>query len=157
MSNFEALFSRWTPFARRLAGRHARRLRADAGDVFQEIALAAARHFPHYDPAASSFPTWLCWVARSVADHHAARSARRAACGGGAEDVAVGREPDPADAAAGRELRGRLAAAIGALPADQRAAVEADFELAGRPPWAAPPDPALVRAGLDRLRELLGG
>jgi RNA polymerase sigma-70 factor (ECF subfamily) len=50
----------------------------EAGDLFQEVALAAYAAFGRFDPARGPFRPWLFGVAARVAAEHLRRSARRA-------------------------------------------------------------------------------
>ncbi|UCC97787.1 MAG: sigma-70 family RNA polymerase sigma factor [Phycisphaerales bacterium] len=94
-------------------------------DIAQEVFLAAYRKLGSFDPARSSFSTWLFTIARNRSIN--AMKKRRAA--------SVGRPPErmnstgPADAIEQDELYARLDAALNALvPRHRRALVLAEFE-----------------------------
>ncbi|MHC4509783.1 MAG: sigma-70 family RNA polymerase sigma factor, partial [Planctomycetota bacterium] len=94
-------------------------------DIAQEVFLAAYRKLASFDPARSSFSTWLFTIARNRSIN--AMKKRRT--------PSVNRPPermdltDPADALDRDELFARLDAALNALgPGHRRALVLAEFE-----------------------------
>jgi RNA polymerase sigma factor (sigma-70 family) len=129
----------------------------DAGDAFQETMLAALRAYPALGDA-SNLKGWLFTIAhRKVIDMSRARK-RRATPTADVPEVATGDDPVP-DAAG---VDGDLWAAVGHLPAKQRAAVAARF-VAGLPyadiaAMAGGTEAAArqnVRAGLANLRKVV--
>jgi RNA polymerase sigma-70 factor (ECF subfamily) len=101
----------------------------EAMDVAQEAFVKAYRALPRFK-GESAFYTWLFRITMNVAlDRKRQRTARARALGG--EDVppeewertAVSPDPDPADEAAGRERRARIARALEALPEHHRAII----------------------------------
>jgi len=103
-------------FVRRLIGDA-----AEAEDVAQEVFVRAYRHFGEYD-ASRKFSTWLFAMARNAAIDRLRHRARRAtepleAAGPVADAASVSGE------VVARETERRVAAAVAALPEEQRTVV----------------------------------
>jgi RNA polymerase sigma-70 factor (ECF subfamily) len=101
--------------------------RSDAEEVLQETFLEVWRRAREFDPSRGGLETWVTTIARTRAID------RRRALGTVAriaEDAATQPPPvsavplDPSEAAGLGEDRVRVAAALGALPPEQRAVVE---------------------------------
>jgi RNA polymerase sigma-70 factor (ECF subfamily) len=101
----------------------------EAMDVAQEAFVKAYRALPRFK-GDSAFYTWLFRITMNVAlDRKRQRAARARALG--TEDVppeewertAVSADPDPAEEAAGRERRARIARALESLPEHHRSII----------------------------------
>ncbi len=108
-------------FIRRMLGS----AHADAADdLHQETWLAVSRNAASFDPAKASFRAWLYTIARNkVWDHF--RKQKIAVIAAAADDAAElvpDPDPTPFDNLVTRELAERLAAAVEALPLEQRGA-----------------------------------
>lgn len=110
---------------------------AATDDVFQECWSRVIEHRAAYRPAAR-FATWLYRIAHNCCMDHWRKTGRRARREA-ADDEAIAASADddasgPLPAALAEEARGRLAAALEALPQEQSAAfllyVEAGLSLA---------------------------
>jgi RNA polymerase sigma factor (sigma-70 family) len=106
-------------FIRRMLGA----AHADAAeDLHQETWLAVARNAAQFDPRKASFAAWLFTIARrKVLDH--LRRRRVALVGMDKDDGAMSVRdpgPSPAQQLESRQLAQRLAAAVEALPEEQR-------------------------------------
>lgn len=103
---------------RQLGGAHG----AAAEDLHQETWIAISRHAAAFDPARSSFPTWLFTIARrKVWDHF--RRQKVAILTSGQEDAAISvADPGqtPLEQVQSRELAQEIVAAVEALPLEQR-------------------------------------
>jgi RNA polymerase sigma-70 factor (ECF subfamily) len=113
----------------RLTGR-----REDAEDLTQDVFIKAYRRLSQYDPARSSFPTWIAAIARhATVDHfRRTRDERRTQPLEPWTDAdgspRPGREPEddapsPDDVLAARETRRRVQAALDRLTPEFREAV----------------------------------
>ena len=101
----------WRCVARRV-GPH----RAAVADIVQETFLAAARAARTFDPARGSLWAWLSGIARRQAALHFRRKQTRPEAGG--EDLAIGRDPEPADLLALAETAQAVRLVLGKLPVD---------------------------------------
>lgn len=90
----------------------------DHEGVGQDVFLAAFRRLAWFDPKRSAFSTWLFTIARNRCRNELAR--RRPVAGGELPDVVDPRSPERAATEA--ELVRQLAAALDALPFEQRSA-----------------------------------
>jgi RNA polymerase sigma-70 factor, ECF subfamily len=137
---------------------------AEAEDVVQEVFTQAWRQAGLYDPARAPVIGWLLVIARARAlDRLRARRSRIAPAGTG---------PDPADIvdptpgqellAIGREQGSRVRAALAALTAPQRQAIELAYynglsqsDIAARLQQPLGTVKTRMRSGLLKLREIL--
>jgi RNA polymerase sigma-70 factor (ECF subfamily) len=93
---------------------------ATAEDLVQDTALRALRAFHGFNHEARPRP-WLMRILWNAYLDHKRRRARERALDEAAEPASEGRDPERT--AAMHELEGRLRAAMGQLPAEQRAVV----------------------------------
>ena len=139
---------------------------AEAEDVVQDVFTQAWRQAGLYDPARAAVIGWLLVIARArTLDRLRARRSRIAPAGTG---------PDPADIAdvtpgqevqaIGREQGSRVRAALSALSAAQREAIELAYykglsqsDIAARLQQPLGTVKTRIRSGLLRLREILRG
>jgi len=116
----------------------ARQMGATSGevaDVVQETFLAAARSARQFDPARGSLAMWLGGIARRQVALHFRRRRHAAgdrASGDGAAGPAAIRwladgQPAPGEAAARKELAGRVSAALAELPLDYESLLRAKY------------------------------
>ena len=102
----------------------------DADEVVEETFWQAWRQADRFDPGRAGMSTWLAMIARSRAlDHVRGQSrAMQARTGsladGEADELEDAGRPSPLDDAEAEERRRRVAAAMAALPAEQRRTVE---------------------------------
>ena len=163
---FEAAYRRLAPLARRIANAV---LRDDAAadDVVQDVFLHLWRRPAAFDPARGTLNTYVALLARSRSlDRRRSRSAQESALRRLADEEHGGPHPpagDIADAAFLSERRGRLLAAVGKLPADQRDAVLLAFgrgltarEIALRGNVPLGTAKSRIRLGLEKARAELG-
>jgi len=157
--------------------------RARAEDVVLETFLALWNHAERFDPARGSLTAWLTVVARHAAIDRHRRNARAdatlsmAALVDSRPDEAEAMEsvlrsgrliaagadaPMPLDAVESDETRAELAAAIGTLPPDERAAILLAYrdgltqsEIAARLGWPLGTVKTRSRRALRRLRTAL--
>jgi RNA polymerase sigma-70 factor (ECF subfamily) len=139
---------------------------AEAEDVVQEVFTQAWRQAGLYDPARAPVIGWLLVIGRArTLDRLRARRSRIATAGTG---------PDPADIAdltpgqdaqaIGREEGSRVRAALAALTAAQREAIELAYykglsqsDIAARLQQPLGTVKTRIRSGLLKLREILRG
>lgn len=148
----EAQRARLLGIARRVLGDH-----QEAEDVVQEaLTRLLLRDLPPDSP-----PAWLTAVTYRLALDRKGRLARRRA--GAALDSAPARGPDPAEAAATRELAVAAQAALERLPEPYRSALRLRYreglsfgEIAARLEAPERTTRTWVGRGLVRLRALLG-
>jgi RNA polymerase sigma-70 factor (ECF subfamily) len=117
-------------FLRRLLGS----AHADAADdLHQETWIAVARNASRFDPARARFTAWLFTIARRKAfDYFRRRKGVILALTGldGAADQVADSAPSPLEQVESRESAERIAAAVEALPLEQRSAFLL-FSIAG--------------------------
>jgi RNA polymerase sigma-70 factor (ECF subfamily) len=143
---------------------------AEAEEVLTDVFLQAWRHAPGYDRSRGSVPAWLINLCRSRAiDRLRARGRREAAHSALARED-QGRAAAPSKAGDGPEeeadlalKRRRIEAALGALSASQRQAIELAYygglshtEIAERLGEPLGTVKTRIRQGLLTLRESLG-
>jgi RNA polymerase sigma factor (sigma-70 family) len=140
---------------------------ADAAeDLHQETWIAVSKNAASFDAARARFPAWLFTIARHKVWDYFRR--RKVAILAPSDDDAASLIPDPGptplDQVESRELAQRLAAAVEALPLEQRAAfvmftvaelsLEEIAEAAGVPVETAK---SRLRYARARLRQALAG
>jgi RNA polymerase sigma-70 factor (ECF subfamily) len=108
-------------FIRRMLGPQ----HADAADdLHQETWISVSKNARAFDPAKARFPAWLFTIARNKVWDHFRR--RKVAVFATADDEATLRVPDPSptplEQVQSRELAEKVAAAVEALPLEQRGA-----------------------------------
>jgi len=127
---FAALYDRYAPQALGLLCRMLRR-RAEAEELLQEVFLQVWRDADRYQPGGASPRGWILMIARSRAIDRLRSSGARER-----REAAVVENDPPMPASAGpsgperieeRERRKLVGAALAALPADQRQAIECAF------------------------------
>jgi RNA polymerase sigma factor (sigma-70 family) len=95
-----------------------------AEDLHQETWIAVSRNAAAFDPGKASFPAWLFTIARNKVWDHFRR--QKVAILASVEDDAAMMVPDPGptplEQVQSRELALKLAAAVEALPLEQRGA-----------------------------------
>jgi RNA polymerase sigma-70 factor (ECF subfamily) len=136
--------------------------RAEAEDVVQETFLEAWRHGDRWDPARGPREAWLVLIARSRAlDRLRARGSAARAAERARPDAEVG-APAPLELVESRQRRTRVEAALAALPAPQRQAIELAFyagltqgEIAARLGEPLGTVKTRVRLGMARLASAL--
>ena len=140
----------------------------EAEDVVEETFWQAWRNAARYDGVRSSASTWLVMIARSRALDRLRAERRRSdwtaspATAGALLDEAAAREPD-ASAADRGEHSAALSEAIGALPSEQRQALELAFfgglshsEIADRTAQPLGTVKTRIRLAMEKLRQRLG-
>jgi len=137
--------------------------RSEAEEVVQETFVQVWRQAASYDASRGGATAWIATIARSRAlDRLRTRAA-------GERAVARSEEPDPPaqpsppELAAQRELRTQVIAALGALPQEQRSAIELAYyeglshtEIAARLGDPLGTVKTRVRLGLAKLAAVLG-
>ncbi|HTS82159.1 MAG TPA: sigma-70 family RNA polymerase sigma factor [Myxococcaceae bacterium] len=135
---------------------------ADAEEVLQETFIDAWKRAAEYAPSRGSIEAWLITIARSRAIDRIRHKGARLRLVRQTEQLAPAEpaHPDPPDVHA----QSRLRRALGALPAEQRRALELAYweglsqseisEHTGDPLGTVK---TRVRLGLQRLAELLAG
>jgi len=117
-------------FIRRILGR----VHAEAAeDLHQETWIAVSRNAAAFDPARAAFPAWLFTIARHKVFDYFRRQKVVMLAGLEADDAAervADPAPTPLEQVETREMAERLAAAVEALPLEQRGAFLM-FSLAG--------------------------
>lgn len=159
-SAYAAHRSRAFSSAMRVLGDH-----AAAEDVVQDVFLALWRNPDLYDPARGSLAGYVAMMARSRAvDRARSMTAARGAVErlGVRDEERPGTEDGPVDAAARREDRGRVLAAVAKLPVRQREAILLAFgrglsaaeiaDASGVPLGTAK---SRLRLGLQKTRDAL--
>ena len=155
------LYDRFSPMVFALCRRALRDVAA-AEDLLEEIFIELWRRADRYDATRGGIATYLATLARSRAIDRlrAQRRAPVASLPDGVEPVAGA--SDPAAAISGDERRTRMAAALAALSADQRSAIELAYyqglshtEIAQRLDKPLGTIKTWVRQGLIRLRDEL--
>ncbi|HEX5727489.1 MAG TPA: sigma-70 family RNA polymerase sigma factor [Longimicrobiaceae bacterium] len=161
---FAALYDRWSAAVHSVA-LHVVGDADEAEDVVEDTFWQAWRQAAGYRPERGTVATWLLTIARSRAlDRVRARKRRREEATDALPDVPAGEEADPLRGVELAELRTTVRAALDALPAEQRRALElAYFGGMSQTEIAAHTAPPLgtvktrVRLGLAKLREALAG
>lgn len=137
----------------------------EAQDVVQDAFLQLWQKAADFDPARGSAFTWAATLVRNRAiDRVRMRRRRAEILEQSAAEIqpATNSEPDSADAAWLREKATAVRAALGALPAEQRSAIELAFfsgltqqEIAARLSEPLGTIKARIRRGLLKLRDTL--
>src|SRR5688572_2341682 len=139
---------------------------AEAEDVVQDVFTQAWRQARLYDPARAPVVGWLLVIARArTLDRLRARRARIAPAGAGPDPATiVDLTPRPDLQATGPDRWSRVRAALGALNAAQREAIELAYfsglsqsDIAARLEQPLGTVKTRIRSGLLKLRELLRG
>jgi RNA polymerase sigma-70 factor, ECF subfamily len=141
----------------------------EAEDVVEETFWQAWRTAARYDPARSAGATWLVMIARSRALDHLRAQRRRtdwtaaSSTVGALLDEALASEPDTAALPEQSEHSAVLGEAIGALPPEQRQALELAFfgglshsEIAARTAQPLGTVKTRIRLAMEKLRQRLG-
>jgi len=139
---------------------------AEAEDVVQDVFTQAWRQAGLYDPARAAVIGWLLVIARArTLDRLRARRSRIASAGTGPDPVDIADVTPGQDVQAiGREQGSRVRAALAALSAAQREAIELAYykglsqsDIAARLQQPLGTVKTRIRSGLLRLREILRG
>ncbi len=139
---------------------------AEAEDVVQDVFTQAWRQAHLYDPARAPVVGWLLVIARArTLDRLRARRSRIGPAGAGPDPATiVDLSPGPDLEAIGRERGSRVRAALAALSAAQREAIELAYfnglsqsDIAARLEQPLGTVKTRIRSGLLKLRELLRG
>jgi RNA polymerase sigma-70 factor (ECF subfamily) len=163
---FESAYARLAPLARRIAN-SVLRDPAAAEDVVQDVFLGLWRNPRSFDPGRGTLSTYVAMLAQSRSlDRRRSLGAQASAFQRLADEArAVSGKPsdDLVDVAHARERRGRLLAAVGELPAEQRDAILLAFgqgltarEIAFRGRLPLGTAKSRIRLGLAKAREQLG-
>jgi RNA polymerase sigma-70 factor, ECF subfamily len=141
----------------------------EAEDVVEETFWQAWRNAARYDRTRSAASTWLVMIARSRALDRLRAERRRAdwtaspAAMGVLLDEAEEREPDTVTRPGRSEHSAALSEAIGALPLEQRQALELAFfgglshsEIADRTAQPLGTVKTRIRLAMEKLRQRLG-
>ncbi len=158
----EALYDRHATAIYSLALRILRDV-ADAEDVTQEVFTQAWTQADRFDPSRGAVAAWLTVLGRSRALDRVRRRRRGGLADG---DAAAATIPDPGPSvelmAAAAEQVNAARAALGALPAEQRDAIELAYydglthgEIAARTATPLGTVKTRIRTGLQRIREAL--
>ena len=139
---------------------------AEAEDVVQDVFTQAWRQAGLYDPARAPVVGWLLVIARArTLDRLRARRSRVALVGAGPDAATVvDLSPGQDVQAIGREQGSKVRAALAALSAAQREAIELAYykglsqsDIAERLEQPLGTVKTRIRSGLLKLRELLRG
>jgi RNA polymerase sigma-70 factor (ECF subfamily) len=141
----------------------------EAEDVVEETFWQAWRTAARYDGARSAASTWLVMIARSRALDRLRAERRRSdwtgspATVGTLLDQVAGREPDSTALPEAGARSAEVSAAIGALPLEQRQALELAFfgglshsEIADRTAQPLGTVKTRIRLAMEKLRQRLG-
>jgi RNA polymerase sigma-70 factor (ECF subfamily) len=161
---FGAFYDRYAPLVYPLIVRIVRD-RTDAADVLQDVFWEAWQGAASYDPARGKPEAWMITRARTRAiDRVRALRRRGETFVPPVDDSIAAAPPDPGgDAAERAEDRSVIRAALDALPAVQREAIELAYyggltqtEIAGRLKQPLGTVKTRIRLGLERLRQVVG-
>ena len=139
---------------------------AEAEDVVQDVFTQAWRQAGLYDPARAPVIAWLLVIARArTLDRLRARRSRIGLAGDGPDPAELADAAPAQDVQAiGREQCSRVRAALAALTAAQREAIELAYykglsqsDIAARLQQPLGTIKTRIRSGLLRLREILRG
>jgi RNA polymerase sigma-70 factor (ECF subfamily) len=139
---------------------------AEAEDVVQDVFTQAWRQAGRYDPARAPVIGWLLVIARArTLDRLRARRSRVAMAGAGPDEATlVDLTPGQDVQAIGREQGSKVRAALAALGAAEREAIELAYykglsqsDIAARLEQPLGTIKTRIRSGLLKLRELLRG
>jgi RNA polymerase sigma-70 factor (ECF subfamily) len=158
---FAAFYDSYAPLAYSVILRIVRD-RADGADVLQEVFWEAWRAADSYDPSRGSPEAWIVMRARTRAIDRVRARRRREETFVAPVDEAVARDA-AADVARQVEERGLVGSALERLPLPQREAIELAYfqglsqtEIAERLKQPLGTVKTRIRAGLERLREVMG-
>jgi len=139
------------------------RARPDAEEILQETFLEVWKRAREFDPARGSVEGWVVTIARSRSiDRLRARGAAARARESDPSSSMSQAAPPPLEAAERREARERVAAALKALPVEQRQVLELAYfeglsqsEIAARLAEPLGTVKTRVRLGMEKLAGLL--
>jgi RNA polymerase sigma-70 factor, ECF subfamily len=158
---FAAFYDRYAPLAYSVILRIVRD-RADGADVLQEVFWEAWRSATAYDASRGSPEAWIVMRARTRAIDRVRARRRREETFVAPVDETVARDAG-VDVARRVEDRGFVGSALEQLPLPQREAIELAYfeglsqtEIAERLKQPLGTVKTRIRAGLERLRELMG-
>jgi len=159
-----ALYDRWSRSLYSLVA-HLLKDSDEAEDVVEETFWQAWRKAPSYEPSRGAVSTWLLTIGRRKAlDRLRARRRQKADTIGNDRVIADMASPDhdPSQNAEGSELRVHVAAALKALPAEQREVLELGYfnglsqtEIANATGQPLGTVKTRMRLGMQKLREPL--
>jgi len=136
----------------------------DAEDVVQEVFSQAWRTATRFEPGRGSVAGWLLMIARTRAiDRLRARQARPDTTGDILLETMPGNTLAPSDQAIANEQYARIRQGLGALPAEQRTALELAYfeglsqsEIAARIGISQMHVSRLLRRACERIRDEIG-
>ncbi len=138
--------------------------RGEAEEILQEAFLEVWRRAPEYDAARGEPGAWITTIVRSRSlDRLRSRASAERTAVASAEQELVPPAPSPLEDAERRLERERIGAALAALPAEQRGAVELAYyeglshsEIAARTGAPLGTVKTRIKLAVDKLAQLLG-